>query len=97
MLMKAVITFVKNERGPSTTAQVTSGPINHLFDRIVNSALLWPSKCGFRKSSLMITFDGGSVSMISMRPMPALGFPAHSYTAPTPGRRAAVGVLHRGV
>src|ERR1022692_670455 len=62
----------------------------------VNSAMLWPSK-GLKKSSLIVTLEGGDVSTISMRPWPALPLPAHSYTAALAVCRAAVGPLHRGV
>src|SRR2546422_334185 len=49
----------------------------------VNSAMLWASN-GLTKSSLITTFEGGDVSVISMRPLPTLWFPSHSYTAPLP-------------
>src|ERR1700687_3808948 len=45
--------------------------------------MLWPS-IGLRKSSLIATLEGGVASTISMRPVPTLAFPSHSYTAPTP-------------
>src|ERR1035441_9663359 len=47
------------------------------------SAVLWPSH-GFKKSSLIVTLEPGDVSVISMRPSPALLLPAHAYTAPLP-------------
>src|SRR5262245_54888130 len=49
----------------------------------VNSAMLWASN-GLKKSSLIVTFEGGAVSVISMRPRPTLELPAHSYTEPLP-------------
>src|ERR1035438_7465174 len=49
----------------------------------MNSAVLWPSN-GFKKSSLIVTLEPGDVSVISMRPSPALLLPAHAYTAPLP-------------
>src|ERR1700686_1318478 len=49
----------------------------------VNSAMLWPS-IGLRKSSLIVTEEGGAASVISMRPFPTLAFPSHSYPAPWP-------------
>src|SRR5882762_1549635 len=49
----------------------------------VNSVMLWPSM-GLRKSSLIVTLVGGETSVISMRPLPTLELPSHSYTAPWP-------------
>src|SRR6266513_644957 len=48
-----------------------------------NSAVLWPS-IGLTKSSLIVTFDGGDTSIISIRPSPTLLLPCHAYAAPLP-------------
>src|SRR2546428_1089949 len=53
------------------------------LESIMNSAMLWASN-GLMKSSLITNFEGGDVSVISMRPLPTLWFPSHSYTAPLP-------------
>src|SRR5258708_19069464 len=62
-------------------AQVTS--VAAPFGSSVNSAVLCPS-IGLRKSSLIVIFEGGLISMISIRPLPTLLLPSHSYTAPVP-------------
>src|SRR5882672_3281766 len=49
----------------------------------VNSTVLWASK-GFRKSSLIASFEGGTASAISIRPWPTSLLPSHEYTAPLP-------------
>src|SRR5438309_11569932 len=49
----------------------------------VNSAMLWASN-GLMKSSLIATLEGGDDSAISMRPLPTVLSPSHSYTAPLP-------------
>src|ERR1700687_2199228 len=45
--------------------------------------MLWPS-IGLRKSSLIVTLEGGATSTISMRPLPIFALPSHSYAAPKP-------------
>src|ERR1700738_1131029 len=69
-----------NGAGPCI-AQVTF--VESPWGSSVNSAMLWPS-IGLRKSSLMVTLEGGDTSVISMRPFPTLELPSHSYTAPWP-------------
>src|SRR6267143_5964524 len=74
------MTFERKGVGPRIT-QVTL--VESPWGSSVNSAMLWPS-IGLRKSSLTVTFVGGETSVISMRPLPTLALPSHSYTAPCP-------------
>src|SRR6266566_949896 len=74
------MTFEMKGAGPRI-AQVTLVESPSGFS--VNSAMLWPS-IGLRKSSLIVTLEGEAASVISMRPLPTLELPSHSYTAPWP-------------
>src|SRR5260370_26164855 len=74
------MTFEMNGAGPCM-AQVTF--VASPRGSSVNSAMLCPS-IGLRKSSLIVTLDGAEASVISMRPLPTLALPSHSYTAPWP-------------
>src|SRR5882724_6557048 len=80
ILQKRPITFDRTGLGPYM-AHVTF--VASALASSVNSAMLWPSN-GLMKSSLSVTFDGGDVSVISMRPLPMFLLPSHSYTAPSP-------------
>src|SRR5260370_16103274 len=80
ILMKTCITFETKGVGPFMT-QVTF--VESPCSSSVNSATLWPSN-GLIKSNLIATLEGGVTSVISMRPLPPLEFPSHSYTAPFP-------------
>src|SRR5712671_713610 len=80
MLIKTCIIFETKGVGPCMT-QVTF--VESPCGSSVNSAILWPSN-GLMKSNLIATLEGGDASVISIRPLPTLELPSHSYTAPFP-------------
>src|SRR6266853_602603 len=80
MLINTCMTFEMKGAGPRI-AQVTF--VESPSGASVNSAVLCPS-IGLRKSSLIVTLEGADASVISIRPLPTLELPSHSYTAPLP-------------
>ncbi len=78
--MTVLMSFAMNGWGPRID-QVTS--VLPSRGASVNSTTLCASN-GVNMSSAMTTLDGGTESVMAMRPRPTWRFPFHSNTAPLP-------------